>query len=75
MLGLATMSGAWDLGPHVNQPLFATIDLRAMIEGFNFVPLRFFFNHFKKKIKFKGNTTLFSVKVCLVLFVIELRGK
>ena len=25
MSGLANMSGAWDLGPHVNQPLFATL--------------------------------------------------
>jgi hypothetical protein len=43
--------GTWDLGLHVNQALFSTLDLGTTIGGLNFVPLRFKIEKKKKKKK------------------------
>jgi hypothetical protein len=41
--------GTWDLGLHVNQALFSTLDLGTTIGGLNFVPLRLKIEKKKKK--------------------------
>ena len=73
------MKGTWDLGPHVNWALFATLDLGTTIGSATLCHEDFLLKkiyHFLEENGVLRKDNIFLVlKVCLVLFVIELGGK